>query len=310
MKWIVGVAGILLVTSAASFWWLMMSGSDAADTAPRLFPIDEWREELSGDDLSLRPTEIRLIEVGSDVAPGFAAQAGMFGVDWKTTYGGFQIRTSAGSIFVDGGIDAETSKLMTRSAETVTFDVGEYEELLNALENAEHILLTHEHIDHVMAIARHPHPSEIAGKLRLNAPQKAALGRFSKSGVLPAELEAVTPFLNGLPQYLAPGVLVIPSAGHTPGTQVVFVTLQDGREYLLIGDIVWAMSNIAQLKTRPRLTQLVVFDPNENRDAIRLQVRALHDLSSGEPDLTILPAHDRDYLMDLVHSGAIGLGVK
>ncbi|MEM8637048.1 MAG: MBL fold metallo-hydrolase [Pseudomonadota bacterium] len=310
MKWILRISVALLALLAGLFWWFMLSGSDATSSASELFPIEDWRAEFAGDDVALRPTELRLIEVGYDVAPGFAAQAGMFGRDWKTTYGGFQIVTPTGSIFVDGGIDAETAELMTQSVEESAFNLNQYEAVLNAFESAEHIVLTHEHLDHVMAIARHPNPGAIAGSLRLNSPQKAALGRFSKAGSLPPELDAVAPSLREGMQKLAPGVLIASSAGHTAGSQVIFVTLQDGSEYLLIGDIVWTMSNIADLKTRPRLTQVIVFDPNENRSAIREQVRALHELVAAEPLLTILPAHYRDYLMGLVNSGSIGLGLQ
>ena len=144
----------------------------------------------------------------------------------------------------------------------------------------------------------------------MNAPQKIALGGFSTSGVLPPEFEAVDPFFEDAISKLAPGVVIAPSPGHTKGSQVVFVTLQNGRELLLIGDIVWAISNISDLKIRPRLTQAIVFDPNEDRSAIKQQVRALHDLSENEPDLVIMPAHDRDHLFSLVESGSIALGIQ
>src|SRR3989442_414512 len=35
---------------------------------------------------------------------------------------------------------------------------------------------------------------------------------------------------------LAPGIAVIKAPGHTPGSQMVFVALESGKEYLLIGD--------------------------------------------------------------------------
>lgn len=101
-----------------------------------------------------------------------------------------------------------------------------------------------------------------------------------------------------------------PSPGHTPGSQVVFVALQNGSEFLLIGDIVWTISNIADLKVRPQLTQVMIFDPNEDREAVKQQVRALHELVKDEPALTLLPAHDRDHLIALVEAGTIAMGLE
>ena len=136
------------------------------------------------------------------------------------------------------------------------------------------------------------------------------MGGFTKQGVLPADYAAIAPYFSGVSKQLAPGVVVAPSPGHTLGSQVVYVMLQDGREFLLIGDIVWAMSNISELKIRPLLTQLLIFDPDEDRSAIKQQVRALHELSRNEPELVLLPSHDRDYLFGLADSGVIALGIK
>ena len=58
------------------------------------------------------------------------------------------------------------------------------------------------------------------------------------------------------------------------------------------------MEALRALKTRPILTQYVVFRPNyEDREAVKQQVRALYDIMAANPDLMILPAHDRDWLI-------------
>ena len=103
-KRILLVLAALLVSLIVPAWWLLVGGSNAAPTAPQLFPIETWRAALADDDASLRPAEIRLVEVGSDVAPRIAAQAGAFKANWRTSYGGFQVVTPQGSIFIDAGI--------------------------------------------------------------------------------------------------------------------------------------------------------------------------------------------------------------
>ena len=124
-----GIAVLMMMLMGAG-WWFLVAGSDAASTAPTLlFPISEWRAEIAEDEVALRPTGVRLIEVGSDVAPKIGAQAGSIGPSWNTTYGGFEIVTPAGSIFVDSGIDAETAEIMARSPETAVFNQAEYDAL-------------------------------------------------------------------------------------------------------------------------------------------------------------------------------------
>ncbi|MEL7453139.1 MAG: MBL fold metallo-hydrolase [Pseudomonadota bacterium] len=290
----------LILGLAGVFWWLMLSGSTAPANAPDLFPIGEFRAEVLSADPATLPTEVRILELGKDKAPAFAAQAGRFGAPFDLSYTSFEIVSPEGSVIVGGAVDAATADQMTQSAGDAQFYPERYAQLIAAMETARHVVMTHEHIDHVMAIARHPAPAKLAPNLRLNAPQKAALPRFTLNGDLPAELADLEPTLSGRLQMIAPGVVIVPNAGHTEGSQSVFVKLQDGREYLLIGDIVWTMSNIRDLKTRPLLTQYVVFDPNENRAAVKRQVGALNTLAVDEPALIIVPSHDRTHLQNLI----------
>ena len=57
----------------------------------------------------------------------------------------------------------------------------------------------------------------------------------------------------GAPQAVAPGVVVIPAPSHTLGSQMVFVKLADGREFLFAGDIATMASSWRELRARSRL---------------------------------------------------------
>ena len=56
---------------------------------------------------------------------------------------------------------------------------------------------------------------------------------------------------------------------------------------------------------RPVFTQFIVFDPDEDRAAIREQIRAIHDLMQANPQLTVFPSHDRIWLGKLSEEGRI-----
>lgn len=304
LKWLVRIGVVLILILGGLFWWLILSGSDASKATPGAFDIGDWRSKAAAPS-DMLPTEIRILEVGRDMAPPFAAQAGRFGAPIAMSYNAVEIIYPDRNIIVGGAVDRPTAEGMTQSAEDWRFDDAAYDALTTGMVSADQVLITHEHLDHVMAVARHPDPANLASKLVLNAAQIQALPMFALDALDPA-LAALAPRLSGDVESIAPGVVIVPAAGHTPGSQNVFITLQNGEEILLIGDIVWNMGAIEALTTRPVLTQYLVFRPNyENREAIKQQVRALYDMIELNPDLHVLPAHDRDWLIQA--SGADGI---
>lgn len=306
LKWFAGIAGALVLLALIGGWWLFVGLSQAPKAAPGVVDIDAWRDmvrEAGG----VRPVEIRVLEVGSDVAPMLAARAGAFGSEWLTSYNSVQLVYPDTTLVIGGAVDRLTAEGMVQSKAAWRFDDAAYGVLARALLQASQVLITHEHLDHVMAVARHPDPASLAPQLYLNAPQIAALPQFAQGSLDPA-LAELAPRLDGSVQLVAPGVVVVPMPGHTPGSQLVFITLENGQEYLMVGDIVWSMTSIEELTMRPVFTQFIVFDPNEDRDAIRTQIRALHDLMQAEPGLVVFPSHDRVWLDDLAAKNLISWG--
>jgi glyoxylase-like metal-dependent hydrolase (beta-lactamase superfamily II) len=304
LKWILRIGGGLVVVFGLLFWWLLLSSSNASKTAPGLFDLADWREKAQAPISSL-PTGIEVIEVGRDTAPPFAAQAGRFGAPVEMSYNAVEIQYPNSSIIIGGAIDRATAEEMRLTAQNWRFDDEAYQTLTERMLTANQVLMTHEHLDHVMAIVRHPEPASLASNLVLNAPQIDALPMFALDALDPA-LSQIDPKLTGETQPIAPGVVIVPAAGHTPGSQNVFITLQNGEEILLIGDTVWNMGAIEALKTRPVLTQYMVFRPNyEDRAAVKDQVRALHDMMAANPDLLVLAAHDRAWLSQAADAGRI-----
>lgn len=300
--WALGMVAVLVLSA----WWLLLDG-DAPDRAPGEFDITEWRALIEASE-GARPTSVRMEVVGTDIAPRWATEAGNFGNPAHMAYTAFQIAWPDRSVVIGGAADEATLREMAQS-DAAQFNHGAYKRLEEAMLAADEVWITHEHLDHVMAIARHPDPEALAPKLRLNEHQIAMMPRFAIGALDPA-IAGVRPETFAAPRLIAPGVVMAPAPGHTRGSQVFYVVTADANELLLIGDIVWTMTNIENLKTRPRLLQFVVFDPNEARAAVLRQVRALHDLVAAEPDLIIVPSHDRSYLERLVDGGLLELGFE
>jgi glyoxylase-like metal-dependent hydrolase (beta-lactamase superfamily II) len=99
---------------------------------------------------------------------------------------------------------------------------------------------------------------------------------------------------------VAPGVAFIKSPGHTPGSQMVYIVLESGREYLLIGDVAWHMDGVRSItgKDAPWVT--------EDLPAVMDQLRWLNDLSHTEKNVVIVASHDDELHGDLMQRGMLG----
>jgi glyoxylase-like metal-dependent hydrolase (beta-lactamase superfamily II) len=169
------------------------------------------------------------------------------------------------------------------------------------MSQATQIVVTHEHPDHIGGIIAYADPQGIRRALRLNKEQVESLPRYGLTW--PAELGDYAPieYTDMLP--IAPGVVLIRAPGHTPGSQMVYVKREDGRELLFIGDIGWSLRNVETGKGRPRL--LSQFMLNEDRDAVFAELAMLKALHEAEPDLLIVPGHDVAAVDALIASGAM-----
>ena len=98
----------------------------------------------------------------------------------------------------------------------------------------------------------------------------------------------------------APGIVLIKAAGHTPGSQMIYVALESGREYLLIGDVTWHMDGVREAKGKdaPWVT--------EDRAAVLAQLTWLNGLSRTDPQVLIVASHDEEQRLDLVRRGLLG----
>ncbi len=306
VKWISCITGAVALIALGLGWWLFVGLSKAPAAAPGLVDIAAWRA-MTAADAGAKPVQIRVLEVGRDSAPMLAARAGAFGGKWQTSYNAVQIVYPDRTLVIGGALDHLTSEGMVQSQADWQFDDAAYHELTDAMLKADQVLMTHEHLDHIMAITRHPDPDALAPRLVLNAAQISALPQFARGELAPA-LRGLSPRLDGSVQQVAPGIVAVPMPGHTPGSLLFFITLENGQEYLMIGDIVWSMTSLEELTMRPVFTQFIVFDPNEDREAIRTQIRALHDLMQAEPDLVVFPSHDRVWLDELSSRGLIEWG--
>jgi glyoxylase-like metal-dependent hydrolase (beta-lactamase superfamily II) len=198
----------------------------------------------------------------------------------------FQIMYPDGRfILIDSAYDRALHE--TSFADQPFFDRA-WERLVQAMESAAQIVVTHEHSDHLGGVTTHPRPDRIAKNLRLTVEQianpravDAALPTALADQIEPLRYEDMLP--------IAPGVVLKKAPGHTPGSQMIFVRIDTGQEILFVGDVVWNFDAITNLKYRPRLvTDLFL---GEDRAAVLDQIRALRNLHDAG-GVSIVVSHD------------------
>jgi glyoxylase-like metal-dependent hydrolase (beta-lactamase superfamily II) len=303
MKWLIGF--IVVLAAAAGFAWYAVLDGGAPARAEDEFDLPAYRALVASDAPETLPTDVHVEFVGSDPAPSFATEAGALGGERMMTYTAFQISAPGGAIVIDGAVDADTVAEMTDGGGQ--FCEACYQRLLDATAHAAHVLITHEHLDHVMSVARHPDPDAIAPRLRLTRAQLDGLPQYARGGELAPSIANAPPSNFTTPQRIAPGVVAHAAPGHTPGTIVIYVRTAT-REHLFVGDIVWVMSSIENLRGRPRFITWLIPGVDPDRPAVLRQIRALHDIAAAEPELIILPAHDDAYLRRRIAEGVLAEG--
>jgi glyoxylase-like metal-dependent hydrolase (beta-lactamase superfamily II) len=214
----------------------------------------------------------------------------------------FQVMYADGHLMVDAGMDQQVHRFFGRGVEE-PYDTEAAGKVERALTAAKLIVVTHEHGDHVAGVIRSSRARELAPKTiltrsqvqtLLTAPQMPEIKLTKET----AERYLVVDYEKYFP--LAAGIVLIKAPGHTPGSQMVYIALESGREYLLIGDAAWHMDGVRLMKGKdaPWIT--------EDQTAVMSQLQWLNELSRTEPRLVIVASHDDEQHADLIQKGFLG----
>jgi glyoxylase-like metal-dependent hydrolase (beta-lactamase superfamily II) len=214
----------------------------------------------------------------------------------------FQVMYPDGYVMVDAGMDLTVHKLIGRGADEPYF--GDQAQLVDkALRGARAIIFTHEHGDHVSGVIRTPYLAELAPKTILTRTQVETLmtkPQFPEIGLTAEQAQRYRIIDYDKYMAFAPGWALIKAPGHTPGSQMMFITLDNGREYLLIGDAAWHMDGVR--KTTGKDAPWIVEDTASVND----QLKWLNGLLTTEKNLVIVASHDDDEHKDLIARKLLG----
>lgn len=271
---------VLLLLAGLAYYWLLVNAGPAG-IAPRPFDIAAMRKAalaMPGE----RPRSISFAVVARRQVPGatLAAGTGLRQVDLGVI--AWRLDTPGGGIVIDPGLS---------SADGMAIGFKDYDPAAKAkvdrwLDQSNLILFTHSHIDHVGLFLDHPNFDAISGKAVVTPGMLNGIstlwrengGRITRTRQL-APVEAV-----------APGVVLVQTPGHTPASEMVFVKLADGREFLFAGDTASLAVNAALATPRSRL--VADWLSPEDRPAVIGWLKGLKELKKRNPGLVIVPSHD------------------
>ena len=218
----------------------------------------------------------------------------------------FQVVYPDGAVMVDSGMDLQIHKFFGRGVEEPYFpDAAAKVE--KALQAARVIVMTHEHGDHVAGVIRTSFFNELAPKTVLTRTQVDTLMHDPQMPEIRMTPDMAQHFIViDYDKYdpFAAGMALIKAPGHTPGSQMIYVALASGKEFILAGDVAWHMDSVRNVigKDAPWVKEDVA--------KVDAELQWLHNLTMTEKNLTVVLSHDEEQRLDLIKRKVLGDGLE
>jgi len=294
------VVGFLL-TAGIYYLFIYSSIPDQSDISINMEEVKHLA--LSSDDPL--PLDLRAMHVAIGTLPSWMILAGGSEKEYKLSCPSFEVVYSDRSIIIDVPPDEDTLAWFFTGGELLHFSLDDYHLLQERLKQADQILFTHEHLDHMEGVFASYYYEEIMEKLVLSRDQVDS--PQVKNYPLANQWNEETIRVIDYDSYhlISPGVVLIKTPGHSPGHQLIYIHLQNGESFLLVGDMVWVEDQLKNLISRPLFISYLI---QEDVDRCNQQLRWLYDAVYQNPpeNLHLVISHDMENIQNLMDQGLIG----
>lgn len=259
--------------------------------------------QLADADKSELPLQINCLVIATGELPSWGVVAGEFGGAYNIEFPSFQLVYADKTAIIEAPYNKTLFDKFPYGRE---FYQANYDIMQQALLEAEFIIPTHEHWDHLGGIAQSDHieqilPKAILTKEQINGPTitDAEFPEHAFDHYEALEYETY--------HRVAPGVVLIEAPGHSVGHQFVYVVLQNGTEFLFTDDVVWVTTNFEKQKARPWLANKKRL---ENREQIAHQMRWIYDefYTNKDQQIMMLTTHDPEQHKQYIEEGLLHEG--
>lgn len=286
--------------------WLL-SGETVPKGPDYRIPLQQIRERVRAEGLA---SAVRVEIIAEAELPRWATTAWNGLGKEQRVFTSFKVVTQSGAVIIDA---PHPERLHAVVPGATAYHQPAFERMQNSLATAEAIYITHIHGDHVAGIPFGDSPSRFVPRLELNQLQMEGLLAAgvpeepdTRNMGFPSDLLKRAAVSEILPwQVIAPGIAAIAAPGHTPGHQIFYVATED-HEFLLLGDLVWTLDNVRLQRGRPRLVSRFVIGEDSRRVADELAT--LVQVAGENPELLLLPSHDKSAVERAVASGQLIAG--
>lgn len=279
----------LVLVFGLSYYWLLIDNRPG-NAQPKPVTIAELRS-LAASIPGQAPSQVGMDLIAFRRLPGtlFAAGSGLkrrlIGVMvWQLKVPG------RGPIVIDTGISAADA----RKNDYESFDAQAAARAERVMRSASMILVTHEHPDHLGGLLALGDRA-LLEKVKFN-PAQIPGNPVADRLDWPSGARPVASVSGLLPSAVAPGVVVIPAPAHSPGSQLIYVRLVSGHEYLFVGDASSLALGWQQNRARSRL--LTDYLITENRTESFAWLATIRALEQANPGMVVLPGHDFEWVLD------------